>query len=112
MEYLLVGRERHELGGGGSGLGVRHDNGCLELVGLLEVGSGGISGLGLLGTAGEHHEVGLVRLQASSVQLQALDAAVPAAVVNADTDGGGNLHGNASLLKLGQGEATTGADLR
>jgi hypothetical protein len=55
--------------------------------------------LRLLGVAGEHDQVGLVRLQALDVGRQALEGPVLTAVVHADADGGGQLAGDTGLLR-------------
>lgn len=51
----------------------------------------GVALLGLAGAAGEDNEAALVLLQASNVDLHALDGPVLAAVVDADADGAGSL---------------------
>merc|ERR1719359_1763309 len=60
----------------------------------------------------QHHQLALVQLQASDVLLQALGAAVLAAVVHADADRASELLGDPSLLELIQREPAAQADLR
>lgn len=59
-----------------------------------------ISYLGLLGAPGEDNELGLVHLEPCNIYLQTLHTLVVAAMVNSDSDCGGELHGNACLLQV------------
>jgi hypothetical protein len=64
----------------------------------LDVLGGGVELLELTALAGEEDQAGLVVLKAGDVGDQRLLRVVGAAVVDGDTDGGGELLGNASLL--------------
>lgn len=64
----------------------------------LDVLGGGVELLELTALAGEEDQASLVVLEAGNVGDQGLLGVVDTAVVNGDTDGGGELLGNASLL--------------
>lgn len=64
----------------------------------LDVLGGGVQLLELTALAGEEDQAGLVVLEAGDVLDQGLLGVVGAAVVDRDTDGGGELLGDASLL--------------
>lgn len=66
----------------------------------LDVLGGGVELLELAGLAGEQDQAGLVVLEAGDVGDQGLLRVVGAAVVDGDTDGRGELLGNASLLNV------------
>lgn len=64
----------------------------------LDVLGGGVELLELTALAGEEDQAGLVVLEAGNVGDQGLLGVVGTAVVDRDTNGGGELLGNASLL--------------
>lgn len=65
----------------------------------LDVLGGGVEFLELTALAGEEDQAGLVVLEAGNILDQGLLGVVGAAVVDRDTDGGGELLGDASLLQ-------------
>lgn len=71
---------------------------------------GGVALLGLLGVAGEDNEAGLVRLEALDVECLALLAQVSPPVVDDNANTASGLAADASLLELGEGEATAFTD--
>jgi hypothetical protein len=82
--------------------------------GGLDLLSGSIVDLTLLGlvlTTGEEDHLGSVLGEASGVDLELLLAGGGAAVVYGDSNGASELGGDASLLELSKGEATTETDL-
>jgi hypothetical protein len=82
--------------------------------GGLDLLSGSIVDLTLLGlvlTTGEEDHLGSVLGEASGVDLELLLAGGGAAVVYGDSNGASEFGGDASLLELSKGEATTETDL-
>lgn len=111
---LLTGRHRVtlDLGDGLGESGVVDGEGSVDAGGdavtlavsdsgldSLDVLGGGVELLELAALAGEEDQAGLVVLQAGDVLDQGLLGVVGAAVVDRDTDGGGELLGDASLLE-------------
>ncbi len=72
--------------------------GCLDKLGVLDIGSGGVSLLGLTGPAWEKDEAGTVLLKTGNVDGEGLGGEVDAAWVNGDTDGGSELLWDSGLL--------------
>lgn len=73
--------------------------------------SGGVALLGLLTGLGEHNKLGLVLLDTVHVGGDGSLVLVSTSLVDGDTDGAGELHGNAGLLQLNGGETTALANL-
>ena len=82
--------------------------GVLSNVGQLLAGGVTLLGLTLLG---EDNQLSLELLDSVNVGGNSLLVLVSASLVNSDTDGSSELHGNTSLLELNGGEAATLADL-
>ena len=82
----------------------------VSALGGLDVLGGGVTLLGLAVAAGEEDEALPVLLEALDVGLEALLGEVLAARVDGDTDGAGELAGNASSLQLNERETTAGPD--
>lgn len=97
---LLAGAVRDREGGGEAREALRVLGGAL-----------GVALLDLAGLFREDDEAGLVGLEALDVELQALLAAVAAAVVDGDAEREGLLGAEAGLLELSLGETAAGTEL-
>merc|ERR1719193_3000311 len=83
----------------------RHDS-TSKLDSLGQLLSSGISLAWLLGVQWEQDQLGLVLLQTLGVQLQGLDALVPAAVINSNSNGLGVLLAQTCSFQLLKGESS------
>merc|ERR1719150_3224589 len=102
LELLHVVGELHSSGSLDDGLDRHHLSGQLDS--LRQLLGSGVALAGLLGVEREQDQLGLVFLQALSVQLQRLHALVPATVVDSDADGLGVVLAKPSSLQLLKGE--------
>lgn len=82
----------------GHGVDLEEGSNGHDLLGLLDLGSRGVSLLGGLGVAGEQDELALVLVQPGNVLLEGLDGGVLATVIDGDTDGQSKLAGDLGLL--------------
>jgi len=90
----------------GNGVDLEERSDGPDLLGLLDVGSGGITLLGGLSVAREENELALVLVQAGDILLERLDGGVLATVIDGDTDSQSELAGDLGLLELLEGEST------
>lgn len=82
----------------GDGVDLEEGSNRSDLLGLLDLGGGGVTLLGGLGVAGEENELALVLVQAGNILLERLDGGVLATVIDGDTDGQSDLAGDLGLL--------------
>lgn len=82
----------------GDGVDLEERSDVPNLLGILDVGSGGVTLLGGLGVAREENELALVLVQTGDILLEGLDGGVAATVIDGDTDGKRELAGDLGLL--------------